>query len=400
MKLIDYIRGKRKGKEAHRLERESMQDPFLADAIDGYDTVEGNHEVHIDDLRKMISHKSGKRRTYAVISSIAASLLIGIGISFYFIYESNRFTEKIYTEKKDTTNVPVNVTVPVTQPEPITKRNEAIAQNKDTVKSIPVKPPKKSPRLLQEESSAPTTLPETVTDEIETISQADAEAMEIQVDIDAMPSASAQKVRKEAMAAVAPQAGMPRIRGKVVGENGEPVIGANVTLNNDPLEGTVTDSDGNFELTAQSKNDKLKISYIGLETVETPIDTAQEMMIAMNPDRQELSEVVVTGYSEVNKRLFTGAVDTTDTLSKPKPIIGIKAYKKYIKENLQLPTDDKCKGIEGKVIVTFNIGKDGKPQDITIKQSLCEAADAEAIRLIEKGPLWSGKGKTSWTVEF
>ena len=85
MKLIDYIRGKRKGKEAHRLERESMQDPFLADAIDGYDTVEGNHEVHIDELRKMISHKSGKRRTYAVISSIAASLLIGIGISFYFI---------------------------------------------------------------------------------------------------------------------------------------------------------------------------------------------------------------------------------------------------------------------------------------------------------------------------
>lgn len=376
MKLIDYIRGKRKGKEAHRLERESMQDPFLADAIDGYDTVEGNHEVHIDDLRKMISHKSGKRRTYAVISSIAASLLIGIGISFYFIYESNRFTEQIYTEKKDTTNVPVNV--PVIQPEPITKRNEAIAQNKDTVKSIPVLPPKKSPRLLQEESSAPTTLPETVTDEIETISQADAEAM----------------------AAVAPQAGMPRIRGKVVGENGEPVIGANVTLNNDPLEGTVTDSDGNFELTVQSKNDKLKISYIGLETVETPIDTAQEMMIAMNPDRQELSEVVVTGYSEVNKRMLTGAVNTTDTLSKPKPIIGIKAYKKYIKENLQLPTDDKCKDIKGKVIVTFNIRKDGKPQNITIKQSLCEAADAEAIRLIEKGPLWSGKGKTSWTVEF
>lgn len=76
-------------------------------------------------------------------------------------------------------------------------------------------------------------------------------------------------------------------------------------------------------------------------------------MIAMNPDRQELSEVVVTGYSKINKRLFTGAVNTADTLSKPKPIIGIKAYKKYIKENLQLPTDDKCKDIKGKVIDNF-----------------------------------------------
>ena len=30
MKLLDYIRGARKGKEAHRLEKEAMRDPFLA----------------------------------------------------------------------------------------------------------------------------------------------------------------------------------------------------------------------------------------------------------------------------------------------------------------------------------------------------------------------------------
>ena len=47
MKLLDYIRGLRKGKEAHRLEKESMQDPFLADAMDGYNQVEGNHEQRI-----------------------------------------------------------------------------------------------------------------------------------------------------------------------------------------------------------------------------------------------------------------------------------------------------------------------------------------------------------------
>ena len=41
MRLSDYIQGLRKGKEAHRLEKESMKDPFLADAIDGYNQVEG-----------------------------------------------------------------------------------------------------------------------------------------------------------------------------------------------------------------------------------------------------------------------------------------------------------------------------------------------------------------------
>ena len=34
MKLSDYIRGFRKGKEAHRLEKEAMRDPFLADALE------------------------------------------------------------------------------------------------------------------------------------------------------------------------------------------------------------------------------------------------------------------------------------------------------------------------------------------------------------------------------
>ncbi len=47
MKLLDYIRGLRKGKEAHRLEKDSMKDPFLADAMDGYREVEGNHEQQI-----------------------------------------------------------------------------------------------------------------------------------------------------------------------------------------------------------------------------------------------------------------------------------------------------------------------------------------------------------------
>ena len=50
MKLLDYIRGLRKGKEAHRLEKESMKDPFLADAMDGYGQVEGNHEQRIGQL--------------------------------------------------------------------------------------------------------------------------------------------------------------------------------------------------------------------------------------------------------------------------------------------------------------------------------------------------------------
>ena len=66
MKLLDYIRGLRKGKEAHRLEKESMKDPFLADAMDGYHQVEGDHDEQINKLRmKVNAHSAKKRNTYA-----------------------------------------------------------------------------------------------------------------------------------------------------------------------------------------------------------------------------------------------------------------------------------------------------------------------------------------------
>ena len=47
MKLSDYIRGFRKGKEAHRLEKEAMRDPFLADALEGYSRVESGADEQI-----------------------------------------------------------------------------------------------------------------------------------------------------------------------------------------------------------------------------------------------------------------------------------------------------------------------------------------------------------------
>ena len=84
MKLLDYIRGLRKGKEAHRLERESMQDPFLADAMDGYSQVEGNHEQRIEKLRMQVSaHSAKKKNTRAITWSIAACLAIGFGEKEY-----------------------------------------------------------------------------------------------------------------------------------------------------------------------------------------------------------------------------------------------------------------------------------------------------------------------------
>ena len=47
MNLKQYIRGRRRGKAARDLEKEALNDPFLNDAIDGYDAVPGDHSRHL-----------------------------------------------------------------------------------------------------------------------------------------------------------------------------------------------------------------------------------------------------------------------------------------------------------------------------------------------------------------
>ncbi len=75
MSLLDYIRGNRKGKEAHRLEKEAMRDPFLADALEGFDSVEDDHLARLATLQKRLGNHSTRKelhRKQSIGTSVAA----------------------------------------------------------------------------------------------------------------------------------------------------------------------------------------------------------------------------------------------------------------------------------------------------------------------------------------
>lgn len=81
MSLLDYILGERRGKDAHRLEKEAMGDPFLADALDGFHAVEGDHGRAVERLRGRIEARACRRHRGATLrwSAAAAILLLGVG---------------------------------------------------------------------------------------------------------------------------------------------------------------------------------------------------------------------------------------------------------------------------------------------------------------------------------
>lgn len=94
MNILDYIKGQRKGKEAHRLEKEAMSDPFLSDALEGFDTVQGNHAKRIEELRSRLPRPEKQQTNYLRIAGIAAGILLFVGIGCVaFLYnkaEPNR----------------------------------------------------------------------------------------------------------------------------------------------------------------------------------------------------------------------------------------------------------------------------------------------------------------------
>ena len=447
MKLLDYIRGLRKGKEAHRLEKESMKDPFLADAMDGYHQVEGDHDEQINKLRmKVNAHSAKKRNTYAVTWSIAACLIIGIGISSYFLFLKQNVGEEVFIAKEQpaaTATVPAHkedTSLSTPKMEPDSGRPSA---TKETVgKDIIAKTRQDSPSQSTPSRATSATVPKGTASKAATPQATPAGTPimeEIVAPAEELEEAAITTVtdisfldtnrKKMKVAQLATQMNN-MIKGKVTDDKGEPLIGANVTYKGTTY-GTITDINGEFSLPKKEGNAILTAHYIGYNPVSIPADTSKTMLIAMHENKTTLNEVVVTGYGTQKKRTVTGAVSTvsiedlkkapgilqnsdtskeSDTLKgsgnsqssvAPKPVMGMKQYKKYLKKNLIHPTDEACAKVKGKVVLTFRVNKEGRPYFIRVKESLCKSLDKEAIRLILEGPDWTyGNKIAEVTVKF
>ena len=403
MKLLDYIRGLRKGKEAHRLEKESMQDPFLADAMDGYNQVEGNHEQRIEKLRMQVSAYSAKKKnTYAITWSIAACLVIGFGISSYFLFLKKSMTDEVFIAEESVpaklpeATTPETPTNPATPAAPVTPRKEiALAATKVKTDSTPI-----SEIAVKQADKKEMSASAVIEPMMEEALEQTAELQEVAATMDTSESASDKKMR---MAKVVTIPNSNIIQGKVTDEKGEPIIGASVAYKGTNI-GTITNMNGEFSLVKKEGKKQLTAQFIGYDPVEIPVDTSQTMLIAMNENKQTLNEVVVVGYGTNKNKKSTTVVTAKEQADKdmtPQPVIGKRKYQKYLKENLVRPTDEKCAQVKGKVVLTFLVNKEGRPFYIKVKESLCESSDKEAIRLIQEGPDWIyGNKSVEITVKF
>lgn len=127
MSLLDYIRGNRRGKAAHDLEKKAMTDPFLSEAMEGFEMVDDDHMARIAALQKKLGKSKTKDRAkesiWMSISAAAMVAIICISISHLV---SNKSDGGLYAQSS--TLKPISIYIP----EAIYTENIAVIATKNT----------------------------------------------------------------------------------------------------------------------------------------------------------------------------------------------------------------------------------------------------------------------------
>ena len=166
-----------------------------------------------------------------------------------------------------------------------------------------------------------------------------------------------------------------KVTGVVISEeDGQPVVGASVLVKG-TTQGTITDVDGNFNLSNVPSSAKtLQISYIGMQTQEVVIKP--NLRVVLKADAQKLDEVVVTamGISREKKALGYAVQDVKSD-----------ALTRAANTDLAGALQGKVSGID----ITPSSGMPGASSKITIRGSRSFTGDNTPLYVIDGMPIAS-----------
>ena len=165
-----------------------------------------------------------------------------------------------------------------------------------------------------------------------------------------------------------------QITGTVIfAEDGEPIIGASVVVKG-TTTGTVTDFDGNFVLSVPASAKTMVFSYIGMTTVEKPVQSV--LNVTMKEDAQSLDELVVTAMG----------------ISKEKKALGYAVQDVKADELTRGANTDLASSLQGKVSgveISPSSGMPGASSKMTIRGSRSFTGDNSPLYVIDGMPVSS-----------
>lgn len=411
--LEDYLDGKLDAKAMHQVEKLSLEDPFVAEALAGL-SQSPKRAQSLSLLQKQLQERIAQkpieqkrwRLTSQRLSVAAAAAVLFVVASLLFWMKESRNREEL--AKQQPKHVEVNVAPQVADKKPevpaapvadapvATEIDKALANAKtNSLAKLNTKA-----KAVAKNTSADVAASAT---KVATSDKADAvvatatpapAAMQARVlKVDSLSNVAVAKkearVLNQALSGRAPGVTFnPDVfSGKVISKvDGLPIPGADVKVLNTNIR-TLTNSKGEFSLRLDSSNSQsLTVNYLGFNAKEVSTK-ANKAIIELEPSDNALKEVSVNmGKASV---------------APPTPAEGWGKYREYLNSNNKLY---KGTAANRNVWLSFVVDAKGRPSNIKVVKGLTKAEDDEAIRLVKEGANWvrhhSSDSKVELSIEF
>lgn len=395
----------------HQLEVIAKDDPFVADALEGYQAnPDTDHSYYLGSLESRIkSHKRERRRWLIpnlAVTAVAACLILIVG--FYAVMSKLSKSEdqnmaaveqqRELTIKKSGDSMGLyssteSATEPVETSPPVAIGDQPKPSSSTTIQPGASRSKKQSAKSAEDTKSITATQPEDVADHTAMTESIPAGNISSVKQDEAQTVAPAAKAMDKDLAYYAnqmdPNVMAQRVTGRVTSESGEPLIGVNLLVQGTNL-GTTSREDGKFELYLPGGNASVDVVYGGYEDQE----------INLKPGDDDVQIRLTSMIMPVNNSVLAGAASKSNRAEQASPKMStvtiqtdenllfidyLKTNSKYpLAENLNVPTKT--------VILDFIVNIDGHPSQVKVVESSRDKnLDDEAVRLIKKGPDWECK---------
>ena len=165
------------------------------------------------------------------------------------------------------------------------------------------------------------------------------------------------------------------VKGTVVDQNGQPIIGMTV-MEQGTQNGTTTDIDGNYQITLSSGGAVLEFTALGYSTVVEQVNNRAVIDVESAEEAMVLDAVVAIGYGSVRKKDLTTAVSTVST------------------EDMKLrPVTEASGFIQGKVAgvtVQQTSGQPGSGMTIRVRGASSIASSNDPLYVVDGVPVGTG----------
>lgn len=159
------------------------------------------------------------------------------------------------------------------------------------------------------------------------------------------------------------------VKGEVKNQAGESIVGASV-VEKGTMNGTISDFDGNFQLTVSKPDAVLQVRFIGFIAQEILLEGQSTLTVVLKEDDKQLEEVVIVGYGSQKKESVVGAISQVSS-----------------KELLKSPAANISQAIAGKIPGVVTSQTSGAPgsddTQIYIRGRATFAGDGQPLILVD-----------------